>query len=86
MIFATTSPKSVGCTFVDWSVHYLSGKNTFFSVRHNQWLPLIENPLTTDNAHHHKKNHPSGLKNTPSGFVSSEASEKECSLIAFDKS
>lgn len=59
-----TSHKSVGCTFVEWSLHFLSGQTQYYSVKLNQWLPLSQNPLTEINAHGHHKNHPSGYDNT----------------------
>jgi len=64
MIFASTSPKEIGCTFVDWSLLYLTGKTSFYNVKYNQWLPLVDDPLTQLNAHGHKKNHPGGLEKT----------------------
>jgi hypothetical protein len=59
-----TSNRSVGCTFVEWSLHFLSGQTQYYSVKLNQWLPLSQNPLTEINAHGHHKNHPSGYDNT----------------------
>lgn len=62
-IFAVSSYQSVGCTFLDWSIHYLSGQQQFYNVR-QQWIPLSDNPVTPINAHGHLKNHPRGLENT----------------------
>jgi hypothetical protein len=59
-IVCVASPVSVGCTFVDWSVHFLSGKKKFYSVKDSAWVPLSSNPVQILNAHGHKKNHPSG--------------------------
>jgi len=59
-IVCVTSPVSLGCTFVDWSVHFLSGKNKFYSVKNSDWIALSSNPVLKINAHGHKKNHPSG--------------------------
>jgi|694.fasta_scaffold61359_8 hypothetical protein len=59
-IVCVTSPISVGCTFLDWSIHFLSGKNKFYSTRKLDWIPLSTNPVLKTNAHGHKKNHPSG--------------------------
>ena len=59
-IVCITSPTSVGCTFVDWSIHFLSGKNKFYSVKDSAWIPVSNNPIDKINAHGHKKNHPSG--------------------------
>ena len=50
----------MGCTFIDWSIHFLSGQTTFFNAIDNQWIELTSDPLTQHNAHNHKKNHPRG--------------------------
>ena len=54
---------SVGCTFLDWSIHFLSGQTDFFNHKQG-WIPLSQNPLTKINAHGHLKNHTSGLSRT----------------------
>jgi hypothetical protein len=62
-MFCVTSTHSAGCTFVDWSVHWLSGAEVFYNTE----LRLIEltlNPLGSVNAHGHKRNHPKGSKQT----------------------
>lgn len=64
MIVCSTSTHSVGCTFLDWSIHFLAGADKFFSVYDNQWIPLMANPLNKLNAHGHKKNHPHGTDET----------------------
>ena len=58
------SPQSFGCTFVDWSIHFLSGQNKFYSTKLDQWIDLSMNPLQTINAHGHRKNHPNGFDET----------------------
>jgi hypothetical protein len=58
-----TSQIAVGCTFLDWSIHFLSGQSDFFNCDKG-WVPLSKNPLTKINAHVHPKNHPSGLIQT----------------------
>lgn len=60
----TVSANSVGCTFVDWSIHFLSNKNEFYSVSDSKLLPLSMDPITKINAHGHKRNHPSGFDQT----------------------
>ena len=57
------SQYSVGCTFLDWSIHFLSGQINFFNTKHGI-IPLSDNPLSKINAHGHLKNHPSGLEET----------------------
>ena len=59
-LVCVTSPTSVGCTFVDWSIHFLSGQKKFYSVKNSDWIPLSKDPIAEINAHGHKKNHPSG--------------------------
>lgn len=59
-IVCVTSPVSVGCTFLDWSIHFLSGNNKFYSTKNLEWLPLSQDPILKINAHGHNRNHPSG--------------------------
>ena len=54
-LVCVTSVKSVGCTFLDWSIHFLAGKTEFYNTKQG-WIPLVQNPLTTFNAHGHKRN------------------------------
>lgn len=65
----------VGGTFLDWSIHFLSGQNDFFSTTFG-WIPLIKNPLTKSNAHGHLKNHPSGLHKTKNVIALLQAQNK----------
>lgn len=58
----TTSMRSVGCTFIDWSIHFLSGQNDFYNATTDSWLPVVTDPITSINSHGHLKNHPSGQK------------------------
>ena len=59
-IVCVTSPVSAGCSFLDWSIHFLAGKNKFYSTKMSEWIPLSTDPILKINAHGHKKNHPSG--------------------------
>jgi hypothetical protein len=61
-IVCSLSAFSLGCTFVDWSIHYLAGKDQYYSFAHQAWIPLVANPLTKHNAHGHDRNHPSGIE------------------------
>lgn len=65
-VFCVTSYNSVGCTFIDWSVYFLSNQSQYYNVESNTWLPVSPNPLTELNAHGHKKNHPQGYATTKS--------------------
>jgi hypothetical protein len=60
MIVGFTSFVSIGCTFLDWSFYWLSGKNKFWADGIG-WLELSSNPLQLKNAHNHRKNHPGAL-------------------------
>ena len=62
-IFCVTSTESVGCTFLDWSIHYLSGSTKFYNVE-SGWSDLVSNPVSSVNAHSHPKNHPNGVELT----------------------
>ena len=57
------SDGNVGCTFVDWSIHFLAGKTQYYSFPQQAWIDLVSNPLTDLNAHAHDRNHPSGIEN-----------------------
>lgn len=61
-IYCVTSVTSLGCTFLDWSILWLSGQTEFFSVKSLTWHDIIADPLqsNTRNAHGHIKNHVSG--------------------------
>jgi hypothetical protein len=65
-IIITTSFRSVGCTFLDWSVLYLSGQQQYFSLKENCAMPICHDPLNTrlKNAHGHRKNCASGSVET----------------------
>jgi hypothetical protein len=56
-----TSMYNVGCTFVDWSILYLSGQTHYYHANTNEVLELPASPLTGVNAHLYRKNHPHGL-------------------------
>jgi len=64
-IVCLASTNSVGATFMDWSVHFLSGQTQFYNVDQG-WIPLTHNPLDENNAHNHLRNHPGGLAETQS--------------------
>jgi hypothetical protein len=58
---------TVGCTFLEWSIHFLSGQSEYYKIKEREWIPLVSNPLsnnTVKNAHNHNKNHPSGYNET----------------------
>lgn len=63
-IYCVSSALSMGCTFLDWSILYLSGQLKVFSVDSIGWHNICSNPLTPQqsvtNAHGHIKNHKSG--------------------------
>lgn len=60
------SNRSIGGTFLDWSVHFLTGQTQYFSSKQNQFIPLSQNPVNCiqHNAHGHLKNHPAGSDKT----------------------
>lgn len=55
-IVGITSVQNVGCTFVEWSIHFLSGQHQYYNVSIADWRPLSTDPVTTMNAHGHVKN------------------------------
>jgi hypothetical protein len=62
-VFCITSQGSIGCTFLDWSIHFLSGQKQFYRCNVGQWELLSNDPVQSVNAHGHPKNHPGGPKN-----------------------
>ena len=60
-LIAIHSVVPVGGTFLDWSIHYVSGQKLHYNCLIKQWDLLVDNPLTTTTAHAHPKNHPSGI-------------------------
>lgn len=58
MIVGFTSYGQLGCTFLNWSVHYLSGDTRTWYEEEKSWIRVIENPLTNNDSHGFKKNHP----------------------------
>lgn len=69
-IFATASLSSLGCTFLEWSLHYLANKNFYFNIDANCSIELVTNPLKSFsgdekkiNAHSHQKNYSKGYEN-----------------------
>jgi hypothetical protein len=67
-IVSTVCQGTVGGTFVDWSIHFLAGKQDYFSGSKKQLIPLINNPVSGINAHGHLKNHPWGVQATEDFF------------------
>jgi len=60
-IACVTSMRSVGCTFVDWSLHFLSNQTVYYQADKLTTIPLSMNPVESINAHGHEKNNPAGL-------------------------
>lgn len=60
-IFCVTSTAPIGCTFLDWSIHWLSGQAKFFNVDLG-WIDLTDNPVQKINAHGHQRNIPAGME------------------------
>ena len=63
-VYCITSSRGVGCTFFDWTIHFLSGQDKFYRIKDRKWIPLVVNPLQGINAHRHLKNHPAGFGDT----------------------
>lgn len=59
-IVCTASTGSVGGTFLDWSINFLSGQHSHYCIPQQSWNTLTANPLNGSNAHGHNKNHPAG--------------------------
>ncbi len=57
MIVVFTAGDEIGCTFLNWSFHWLSGDNYSWGHKVKSWVKLPENPLTEHNAHLFQKNY-----------------------------
>lgn len=62
--YCLLSTKSVGCTFVDWSIYYLSGQQRYYNVDNQTYYKVTDYPIIDSTAHLHNKNHPKGFVNT----------------------
>lgn len=58
MIFGILTDPAAGGTFLNWTLHYLSGHSDYFSVTQDQLTAVSDNPLTSKNAHGFKPNQP----------------------------
>jgi hypothetical protein len=63
-IACVTSIRSVGCTFVDWSLHFLSNRSHYYRAAEKSIIPLVSDPSKANNSHGHYKNHPAGADHT----------------------
>lgn len=84
-IVCVTSFESVGCTFIDWSLHFLSNQSSFYCYNKLSSVPLSTDPINTLNAHGHKKNHPTGSIETQE-YINNfhlQSSVDFCSLYPF---
>jgi len=57
------SNSQTGCTFIDWSIHFLSGQTQYYKFPEQEYINLSANPLTGLTAHGHEKNHPIDFAN-----------------------
>lgn len=62
--FSLDSNGSLGCTFLEWSLHWLSNQKSYYNWRKNIEIPLVSDPIDKKNAHLHHKNHPRGFEET----------------------
>jgi len=78
------SSRSTGGTFLDWSIHFLTGQKQYFSSEQNQFIPLTKNPVNhgQQNAHGHLKNHPAGADKTKTYLDTYNSSGELYSLYA----
>ena len=62
-VYCITSRRGVGCTFFDWTIHFLSGQKHFYQADQKQCIPLCQDPVLDINAHGHLKNCVNGSAN-----------------------
>lgn len=61
MIVTITSQLGLGGTFLDWSLHWLSGATNYYN-HHLGSINLTQDPVTDINAHNHQRNHTTGSR------------------------
>ncbi len=54
---------AVGGTFLSWSLHYLAGHNQYYLRESNSWVNLVQDPLSSKNAHKFIPNQPNRIIN-----------------------
>lgn len=64
IVCSTSRGKQVGCTFLDWSIYFLSGQTEHFNIETETWAPLVQNPLQDTTAHGHPRNRSFGVNRT----------------------
>ena len=64
IVCSTSGGKQVGCTFLDWSIYFLTGQTEHFNTETESWASLVQNPLQGLTAHGHPRNRAHGLKQT----------------------
>lgn len=79
---AIASYYSVGGTFIDWSIHFLNNQDLYFDLDNKKWINLTSNPITSSNAHGHKKNHPFSINKVQSYFANS-SQLLDSSIVSF---
>lgn len=60
-MIAILTDAATGGTFLNWTVHYLSGHTQYWNCNQNQLIPLTDNPITSLNAHNFVPNQPHSL-------------------------
>lgn len=61
-IFGIIAGAEKGGNFLDWTLHFLSGKNDYYNYQTNSVQSCITDPLTNHNSHAHRSNHPRTIK------------------------
>jgi hypothetical protein len=61
-MIAIITDNGVGGTFLNWSLHYLSGHDRYYHAKTENFLQLVNNPLSKINAHVHRPNQPLSIE------------------------
>jgi hypothetical protein len=61
MLISIVADPAVGGTFLTWSLHYLVGHKTYYSISEEKYINLVDNPITDINAHRYIANQPHTL-------------------------
>jgi len=60
-IIGVVTDPAVGGTFLSWTLHYLAGHRQTYSVAHDDWIDLVDDPTTGINAHNFASNQATSL-------------------------
>lgn len=73
-IIAIVTDGGSGGTFLNWSLHFLSGHTEYFYTETNSWIDIVDNPLTSKNSHGFIPNQLNRIKNYSTNTLNNQIS------------